>query len=59
MDEELIKLGLYTREDVEKQDPAHPLFKKYYMQMKPLIPHAILNNINQEMGCPIDYLSQL
>ena len=31
MDEELIKLGLYTREDVEKQDPAHPLFKKYYM----------------------------
>lgn len=34
-------------------------FKKYYMQMKPLIPPVILDNINQEMGCPIDYLSQL
>lgn len=31
MDEELIKLGLYSREDVEKQDPANPMFKKYYM----------------------------
>ena len=31
MDEELIKLGLYTREDVENQDPARPCFKKYYM----------------------------
>ncbi len=31
MDEELIKLGLYTREDVENQDPSKPLFKKYYM----------------------------
>ncbi len=31
MDEELIKLGLYTKEDVAKQDPEHPLFKKYYM----------------------------
>lgn len=31
MDEELIKLGLYTTEDVRKQDPAKPLFKQYYM----------------------------
>ena len=31
MDEELIKLGLYTRKDVQNQDPAAPLFKKYYM----------------------------
>ena len=31
MDEELIKLGLYTEEDVKKQDPNKPLFKKYYM----------------------------
>lgn len=31
MDEELIKLGLYTREDVENQNPENPLFKKYYM----------------------------
>lgn len=31
MDEELIKLGLYTAEDVAKQNPEMPLFKKYYM----------------------------
>ena len=31
MNEELIKLGLYTREDLANQDPAAPLFKKYYM----------------------------
>lgn len=28
--QEHIKLGLYTQEDVDKQDPAKPLFKKYY-----------------------------
>lgn len=28
---ELIGLGLFTREDVENQDPANPLFFKYYM----------------------------
>ncbi|MDR1346323.1 MAG: aminopeptidase P N-terminal domain-containing protein [Bacteroidales bacterium] len=31
MDEELIKLGLYTTEDVRKQNPDKPLFKQYYM----------------------------
>lgn len=31
MDEELIKLGLYTEEDLKNQNPANPLFKKYYM----------------------------
>ncbi|MEG2070480.1 MAG: aminopeptidase P N-terminal domain-containing protein, partial [Bacteroidales bacterium] len=31
MDEELIKLGLYTEEELKNQHPAHPLFKKYYM----------------------------
>jgi len=31
MDEELIKLGLYTQHDVDTQDPACPRFKKYYM----------------------------
>jgi Xaa-Pro aminopeptidase len=31
MDEELIKLGLYTEEDLKNQNPASPLFKKYYM----------------------------
>ncbi|MBL4655230.1 MAG: aminopeptidase P family protein [Bacteroidia bacterium] len=31
MEEELIGLGLFTKEDVEKQDPEKPLFKKYFM----------------------------
>lgn len=31
MEEEMIKLGLFTAEDVKKQNPASPLFKKYYM----------------------------
>ena len=31
MDEELIKLGLYTEEDVKNQPKDKPLFKKYYM----------------------------
>ncbi len=31
MDEELIKLGLYTAEDLKNQNPASPLFKKYFM----------------------------
>jgi len=28
---ELIKLGLFTQEDVNKQNPENPLLKKYYM----------------------------
>ena len=31
MDKELIGLGLYTAEDVKKQDPAKPMYFKYYM----------------------------
>lgn len=31
MDEELIKLGLYTEQDLKNQNPEAPLFKKYYM----------------------------
>lgn len=31
MDEELIKLGLYSTQDLKKQNPQTPLFKKYYM----------------------------
>ena len=30
LQEEHIKLGLYTQEDVNNQDPEKPLFKKYY-----------------------------
>jgi Xaa-Pro aminopeptidase len=30
MEQELIGLGLFTMEDVKKQNPAAPLFKKYY-----------------------------
>lgn len=31
MEEEMIGLGLFTREEVQKQDPKSPLFKKYFM----------------------------
>lgn len=31
MEGKLIDLGLFTRADVEKQNPASPLFKKYFM----------------------------
>ncbi|MEA5110742.1 Xaa-Pro aminopeptidase [bioreactor metagenome] len=31
VESELIDLGLFSREDVEKQDPENPLFFKYYM----------------------------
>jgi len=31
MEEEMIGLGLFTREDVEKQDKEHPMYFKYYM----------------------------
>jgi len=31
MEEEMIGLGLFSREDVKKQDPDKPLFMKYFM----------------------------
>ncbi len=31
MEKELIKLGLFSQEQVVKQDPENPLYKKYYM----------------------------
>lgn len=31
MEIELIKLGLFTAEDVKKQNPDYPLYKKYFM----------------------------
>jgi len=31
METEMIKLGLFTEEDVQKQDKDNPLFKKYFM----------------------------
>jgi Xaa-Pro aminopeptidase len=31
MEEELIRLGLLSKADVSKQDPASPLYKKYFM----------------------------
>ena len=31
MESQLIELGLFTRQDVENQDPTQPLFKKYFM----------------------------
>lgn len=31
MEEEMIKLGLFTKEDVQKQDPASPMYFNYFM----------------------------
>jgi len=31
MEAEMIKLGLFTAEDVKNQDTGNPLFKKYFM----------------------------
>lgn len=31
MEKEMINLGLFTKEDVQKQDKENPLFKKYFM----------------------------
>jgi Xaa-Pro aminopeptidase len=31
MESELIKLGLLDKNDVQKQDPKNPLFKRYFM----------------------------
>jgi Xaa-Pro aminopeptidase len=31
MEGQLIKLGLFTSQDVQNQDPTNPLFKKYFM----------------------------
>jgi Xaa-Pro aminopeptidase len=31
MEEELIKLGLLKKEEVKRQDPERPLYKKYFM----------------------------
>jgi Xaa-Pro aminopeptidase len=31
MEEEMINLGLFSREDVKKQDPDRPLYAKYFM----------------------------
>ena len=31
MEEELISLGLFDKEDVKRQDPSKPMYKKYFM----------------------------
>lgn len=31
MEEELIGLGLFDKEDVKRQDPSNPMYKKYFM----------------------------
>ena len=33
VEEQLIKLGLFTEEDVKNQDPDKPLYKKYFMHL--------------------------
>jgi Xaa-Pro aminopeptidase len=31
MEAQMLELGLFTKEDIEKQDNGNPLFKKYFM----------------------------
>lgn len=42
MEKELIKLGLFTQEQVAEQDPDNPLYKKYYM-------HTVLHFMGMEV----------
>lgn len=47
MEQEMIKLGLFTAEDVEKQDPDHPLYRKYLM-------HGMSHHIGLDVHDSVD-----
>lgn len=47
MEQEMIKLGLFTAEDVEKQDPEHPLYRKYLM-------HGMSHHIGLDVHDSVD-----
>lgn len=47
MEQEMIKLGLFTAEDVKKQDPAKPLERKYLM-------HGMSHHIGLDVHDSID-----
>ena len=47
MEQEMIKLGLFTAEDVEKQDPDKPLYRKYLM-------HGMSHHIGLDVHDSVD-----
>ena len=47
MEQEMIKLGLFTAEDVEKQGPDHPLYRKYLM-------HGMSHHIGLDVHDSVD-----
>ena len=47
MEQEMIKLGLFTAENVEKQDPDHPLYRKYLM-------HGMSHHIGLDVHDSVD-----
>lgn len=47
MEQEMIGLGLFTAEDVNHQDPAHPLIKKY-------LPHGVVHHIGLDTHDNLD-----
>lgn len=47
MEQEMIKLGLFTAEDVTKQDPDHPLYRKYLM-------HGMSHHIGLDVHDSVD-----
>ena len=47
MEQEMIKLGLFTEEDVKQQDPDHPRYRKYLM-------HGMSHHIGLDVHDSID-----
>ena len=47
MEQEMIRLGLFTADDVKKQDPAKPLYRKYLM-------HGMAHHIGLDVHDSID-----
>lgn len=47
MEQEMIGLGLFTAEEVNHQDPAHPLVKKY-------LPHGVIHHIGLDTHDNLD-----
>lgn len=47
MEKEMIKLGLFTAEDVKNQDPNHPLVRKY-------LPHGVVHHVGLDTHDNLD-----
>ena len=47
MEKEMIKLGLFTQQDVDNQDPANPLYRKYLM-------HGVVHHVGLDCHDNLD-----